>query len=211
VREQGLRAIVALAVAALLVLLVAACGGSDEEPDQPEPAAATPEGSDADGAADGSGGSGEPGGSDDSGGDHGAGEDGDDADSGRIQDIGEPASDEDRKAMIVAVKSYFAALADGDPAAACEWLSTATIEELERMFEESGVEGGCETFLQHAANVFSSKGAPDYGAIEFSRFRVDGDRGLAVYKVPKRPRSFILTAREDDGWRVAGIDGTALP
>jgi hypothetical protein len=208
-----------LAVAAFVAVFLAACGGSDDEgSDEPDaPAASQSSNADAAGSddaanddADDAGESDAEDGSDDAdGGDGDAGDD--DNDSGRIQDIGEPASPEERKAMIEAVTSYFGALADKDPAGACEWLATATIEELERLFEQSETDGDCATFLQHAASVFSGKDAPDFGAIEFSRFRVDDDRGIAIYKVPKRPRSFIVTMREDEGWRVAGIDGTPLP
>lgn len=219
---QGIRRMTAVVVAMVVALALAACGGSeDEEPDASDaPAASQPSASE-DSAGQGSerekkdreeDSAEEDSDEADEADEADEGEPGDDGkDSGRIEDIGEPANPEDREAMITAVKSYFKALANKDPAAACRWLASDTKEELQRLFEKSEIEGDCERFLQYAASVFSQKDAPDFSAIKFSRFRVDGDRGIAFYKVPGRPHSFIVTAREAEGWRVAGIDGTPKP
>lgn len=141
-----------------------------------------------------------------------------------IQTFGEEATPEQRRQMIRAVKSYFGALADGDPAGACEWLATQAKEQIAQLFQQAReqAEGEnsaqlppegeeCEYFLQHAANVFSSKSAPKFDRIEWLKFRVDGERGFAIYKLPPRGKLFHATQLEEGGWRVAGIDGSPLP
>lgn len=69
----------------------------------------------------------------------------------------------------------------------------------------------CQSFLEYAAGVFSSKSAPKFDKIKWLKFRVDGDRGFAIYKLPPRGVLFQATQLEEGGWRVAAIDGSPLP
>lgn len=222
----GKAAALVLVLLAALALALAGCGGGDDEG---ESAGQTTQAAE---PGQGSGGSDkEPGGKPDGG--NGGGGGGEppsetpkdpDPGGGSIEDFGQEATPEQRRQMIRAVKSYFGALADRDPAGACEWVASTAKEQIAQLFEQARRQGAdanqgqlppegeeCEFFLQYAANNFSSKGAPKFDKIKWIKFRVDGDQGFAIYKLPPRGKLFQATVLEDGGWRVGAIDGSPLP
>lgn len=228
----GKAAALVLALLAALVLALAGCGGGDDGESATQATQANASEQGGDGSGQGKGGDeGQSSGKGDGGGgsSSGSGGDGEGGSSSKggdrsIQTFGEEATPEQRRQMIRAVKSYFGALANRDPEGACEWLATAAKEQIAQLFSQAREQASesdkaklppegeeCEYFLQHAATVFSSKSAPKFDQIEWLKFRVDGDRGFAIYRLPPRGKLFHATQLEDGGWRVAAIDGSPLP
>ncbi len=228
--SPSLPALAALLLAAL-ALALAACGGDDETTgeaaagDEPPAATTTAEGESGDAGKGDKGDDGGKSGDDSGSGERGSGgvdEDGITKD-GRdrsIQTFGEPADKETSDAMVEAVTGYFGALADKDTSKACTFLAGSVSDQMEQLIEQARQQGqaelpegksACEIFLQTAATAFSGKAAPKFEKMKFRRFRVDGDRGFVLYKIPNRPASFMPAAQEDGVWKVAAIDGSALP
>jgi hypothetical protein len=216
------------ALLALAALAFAACGGDEDETaaaDAGTPAEQAGNGENQGGGGTGSGSGGEGGASESSeGSDPASGTGGDSGPpinkAGRdvsIQRFGQEADGPTSEAMAAAVRAYFGALAANKPARACKLLAGDASEQLAQLFQAAENAGQkapknlCKAFLTNAARIFSGPSGPDVGAIEFNAFRIEGERGFVLYKIPERPKSFIPVTLDEGRWKVAAIDGSALP
>jgi hypothetical protein len=225
--------LIALALFALLVAGLAACGGSDDSTSTqstqaaPSPSTTTTSPRDDNGggnekqAGDDKGGSG--GGSDDS-----AGEDaGSNSGSGggtsaefrtpggdnSIQNYGEEASSDELAEAEEAVVAYLEARAQSNWEKSCEYLAKMAREPLESLAEKSptlkGKKCGAVIAALSAQLPKAALASPVVEGIAAVRFK--GDRGFALFHGPKGVNFFMPLVKEDGHWKAGSLAASEFP
>jgi len=106
-----------------------------------------------------------------------------------------------------AVKGYLTAVAEGDGDAACDLLSAASRETVERLAEQVDAEGCVDAFENAIAQaeVDVEEARASLEELEIADVEIDGDRATVSIRREGAEESGALV-REDGAWRV-DIDG----
>jgi hypothetical protein len=226
------RVIAALALVACLAFAFAGCGSDDDDSganDQTTAAAGgaqttgdatsgggSNDGKDEGGEAQGAGpaGSGSGGGNDDSGPfnpeqlakEFEAPPGGDDS----IQTFGEEAEGDEKEEVVSAMRSFFRAMASGDPERVCAALSKGNVEQFELFLKAQKEEGDCTTVL--AKFLGRQKGEAERAVNgQVYQVRVEDENAFVMFIPEGGTASYFVMKREDDGWKSTTVStGTSF-
>lgn len=130
-----------------------------------------------------------------------------------VQDFGEEADTSERDAAAEALHNFLDARAEGDWAAACDYMSKGVIEPLERLatqarqIEDKSCGGVLEKLTNPAAKQEMKAEAEqaDVGSL-----RMEGDRAFIIYTGAEGAILAMPMADEGGAWKVASLAGTPL-
>jgi hypothetical protein len=131
-----------------------------------------------------------------------------------IQRFGHEGSASELAAISNLVKRYYAAVATGDDAQACQLLSSRFKSSLLR---EVGHAGGpiktdsCVTLLGLLLRKPTGAQAAQEKAVQVTGVRVRGGTAFALIRTPTMPSGEVLLSREGSGWKVSTLIGSELP
>jgi hypothetical protein len=228
----------AVFVAIVLAIGVAACGGEDGSDSTTEAAGSQQSQSDNATQQDDQGNGSDSGGSDSSSGDSADGEGqsgGGDAsdftpkkhnDSGggaeqfkvkggdnSVQEFGEEADTEEFDAAAVALHNFLDARAEGNWAAACQYMSNAVIESFEKLAAQAKqIEGtSCAGILEKLTNPAAAQVMKEEAAkANVGALRIEDEQAFVIYTGIDGTVMAMAMANEDGDWKVASLAGTPL-
>jgi hypothetical protein len=228
----AVKKLLALALFALLVAGLVACGGGSDDSSSTQSTQAgssqstssTPSRDDNRAnekqAGDDKGGSG-GGGDDSAGDDSGSGGSSDDASAefrtpggdNSIQNYGEEADSAELANAEEAIVAYLGARAKADWAKSCEYLAKTAREPVEKLAESSPQLKGksCGAIIA-ALSTGLPKAALASPVVEgIAAVRFKGDRGFALFHGPKGVNFFISLVKEDGQWKVGSLGASEFP
>lgn len=130
-----------------------------------------------------------------------------------IQDYGEEPDESEIEAADTALAGFMTARAEGDWDGMCAALAKAAVEPIEDLasrapqFKGSGCAAVLKTLL--ARSPASSRANTMTDGI--ASFRVEDDRGFALYHGPKGVNYFIPMVNEDGEWKVGALAPSEFP
>lgn len=130
-----------------------------------------------------------------------------------VQEYGAEADQEDFEAAAVALHNFLDARADGNWAAACEYMAESVIESFEKLASQSKQVGGkgCGAILEKLTNPAAKKLLKEEAAkANVGSLRVEGDRSFVIYNGTGKTILAMPMANEDGEWKVASLAGTPL-
>jgi len=221
-------------VALLLAVGAAACGGDDDS-DSTATEAAGQQQSQAQGAGqgseDGSGDRGASGGNADGGESDSGGSDASDFtprkhnDSGggaeqfkvkggdnSVQEFGEEADSEEFNAAAVALHNFLDARAEGNGAAACEYISKAVIESFEKLAAQTRQDDmSCGGILENLTNPAAAQLMKEEAAkANVGSLRIEDEQAFVIYTGIEGTVMAMPMANEGGNWKVGSLAGTPL-
>ena len=130
-----------------------------------------------------------------------------------VQEFGEEAEDPEFEAAAAALHNFFDARAEGNWAAACEYMSAAMIESFEELAKAAKQidDSSCGSILAGLTNP-AAKASMKTEAEEadIGSLRVEDDRSFLIYTTGGDVILAMPMANEDGAWRVASLTGTPL-
>ncbi len=226
VTRGGTRPIAVLAIAALVALLLAACGSSDSGSSDSSSTGSATSGQD-----NGSGGGTE--------GENDAGESSSETGSSgfsaeevetplkvsgggseqfivkggdnSIQEFGEEGDESELQEAAEAVHSFFVARASGDWAEACSYLSKEMEEQMEQLATKSTTlkNKGCASFLAAFTSHLSAGEWRDITTVDAGSLRSDGDQSFLIYYGADKT-VYAMPLKQEDGFKVGALAGNVL-
>jgi hypothetical protein len=231
--RRGSKTLVAALAAMLLAAGLVACGSDDDSSStttaqERSPAGASP-GSGAKGDAEAKpagpgeadGGSGQAGGGDpsdfvpkqhqDSGG--GSGQYRVQGGDNSVQEFGEEAGASEFEAAAAALHDFLDARAEGNWAAACEYMARSTVESFERLAAQATQieDKSCGGILEKLTNPAAKQALKvEAEKADVGSLRTEGDRSFVIYTGAEGTILAIPMAREGGTWKVASLTSTPL-
>jgi hypothetical protein len=130
-----------------------------------------------------------------------------------IQEFGEEADSSEFEAAAIAVHNFLDARAEGNWAAACEYMSNGIVESFKQLasqakeVEETNCAGILEALTNPAAKA-SMKAEAEQADI--GSLRTEGERAFVIYTGVEGTIFAMPMASEDGDWKVASLAGTPL-
>lgn len=130
-----------------------------------------------------------------------------------VQEFGEEAGQGEFSAAAAALHDFLDARAEGNWAAACEYMAKSVVESFEKLaaqakrIEDKSCAGILENLTNPAAKSAMKREAEkaDVGSL-----RVEGDRSFVIYKGTEGTILAMPMANEGGAWKVASLAGTPL-
>jgi hypothetical protein len=188
----------ATAVALLLAIGLAACGGNGNDETSSTPATSEPtqrpSSTASDGQQSGGGGEGKP------------------ARGGEasIEDFGAEASGGDRDSIEGAFSAYLNAIAAKDYGTACSYLSASVQGSLMQFAPKELRSKGCVAILPKLLAPTAAAIAREQADGQITRVRVEGDRGFVVFKAPRAKLYQLTMVKEGGEWKSATVAAAVL-
>lgn len=110
-----------------------------------------------------------------------------------------------------ALHTYLDARAAGAWGAACGALAAGVVEPLAEQLEGSGGKTACTEVLAAFSSSFPSAVLREAAEANVAALRVEGDKGLLLFKGAQDEPFFIPMRREDGHWKVAAVGPSPLP
>lgn len=127
-----------------------------------------------------------------------------------LDTFGSAASGHDADAVRALLRAFFAAIRDGDGAAACAMLSREMRSETDRGLANGPKDERCgEALLSTYANSYPGLLNPPLSPLEAGKVRIQDDFGYGFYRTPRIRRSVLTVIREGGVWKVRGFGGPA--
>lgn len=129
-----------------------------------------------------------------------------------IQTFGSEAEGSERQAAAAVVSGFLHSHWDGDTAVECKFLSKVAIESFESVAQQSPKLKGksCPKLLSGLSAPLPPGSRPEAMAGPVASFRVEGDRGFALYH-GREGDYFVQLVKEDGKWKVATPAAVELP
>lgn len=129
-----------------------------------------------------------------------------------VQESGEEVEGDEFEAAAAALHNFLDARAEGNTAAACEYLSQDLADSFAKLASQAKQgEGGCATGLELLTNPAGQKAMKaEAEQADVGSLRVDGDRAFIIYTGIEGTVFAIPMANEDGEWKTGGIVGTPL-
>jgi hypothetical protein len=130
-----------------------------------------------------------------------------------IQEFGDEAESSDFDEAAVALHNFLDARAEGNWAAACEYMSNGVVESFQQLSAQSSqVKGaGCAEILGALTNPAAKQVMKAEAAKADARsLRVEGERAFLIYTGLEGTVYMMPMANEDGAWKVAALAGSAL-
>jgi hypothetical protein len=130
-----------------------------------------------------------------------------------VQEFGKEAEQQELDVAAVALHNFLDARAEGNWAAACDYMSKSIVESFEKLAAQAKQlkETSCAGILEKLTNP-AAKSAMKQEAekANVGSLRVEGDRSFVIYKGVKGTILAMPMANEDGDWKVASLAGTPL-
>lgn len=130
-----------------------------------------------------------------------------------VQEFGEEAEPQEFNAAAVALHNFLDARADGNWAAACEYMSKTVIESFEKLAAQAKqIEGNsCAGILEKLTNP-AAKGSMKAEAekANVGSLRIEGEQSFVIYTGIAGTVLAMPMAKEGGDWKVASLAGTPL-
>lgn len=130
-----------------------------------------------------------------------------------VQEFGEEAGEEEFEAAAVALHNFLDARAEGEWAAACEYLASDVVGSLEKLAAQAkGVEETtCAAILGKLTNPAAKEDLREEAEeADVGSLRVEGDRSFVIYHGTGDVILAMAMKQEDGEWKVASLAGTPL-
>jgi len=130
-----------------------------------------------------------------------------------VQEFGEEAGEEEFDAAAVALHNFLDARAEGNWAAACDYMSKAIVESFEKLAAQAKQidATSCAGILENLTNPAARKSMKAEAAkADVGSLRVEGDRSFVIYTGTGNTILVMPMANEDGDWKVASLAGTPL-
>lgn len=130
-----------------------------------------------------------------------------------VQEFGKEADAEEFDAAAVALHNFLDARAEGNWAAACEYMSKTTIESFEKLAAQAKQvdETSCGGILGKLTNPAAAQELKEEAAkASVGSLRLEGEQAFVIYTGIAGTVLAMPMANEDGDWKVAGIAGTPL-
>lgn len=130
-----------------------------------------------------------------------------------VQEFGEEAEPQEFNAAATALHDFLDARAEGNWAAACDYMSKTVIESFEKLAAQAEQieDKSCAGILEKLTNP-AAKAAMKAEAAKANvgSLRVEGDRSFVIYTGIKGTVLAMPMANEEGKWKVASLAGTPL-
>ncbi len=131
-----------------------------------------------------------------------------------VQEFGEEADTEEFAAAAVALHNFLDARAEGNWAAACQYMSKSVIDsfgELASQAQQQGADGSCAEILEVLINPAAAQSMKEEAAkADVGSLRLDGEQAFVIYTgVDGEPLAMPVVSEGGD-WKVTSIAGTPL-
>ncbi|HEU4906059.1 MAG TPA: hypothetical protein VFT19_08100 [Solirubrobacterales bacterium] len=130
-----------------------------------------------------------------------------------VQEFGEEADDEEFDAAAVALHNFLDARAEGNWAAACDYMSKAIVESFEKLAAQAKQikDTTCAGILEKLTNPAAKQSMKaEAEKANVGSLRVEGDRSFVIYTGIGGTILAMPMANEDGDWKVASLAGTPL-
>jgi|SRR5680860_558004 len=130
-----------------------------------------------------------------------------------VQEFGEEADEKEFNAAAVALHNLLDARAEGNWAAACDYMSKSVVESFEKLAAQAKQlkDTSCAGILEKLTNP-AAKSAMKQEAekANVGSLRVEGDRSFVIYTGISGTVLAMPMANEDGDWKVASLSGVPL-
>ncbi|HET6570243.1 MAG TPA: hypothetical protein VFG58_02000 [Solirubrobacterales bacterium] len=130
-----------------------------------------------------------------------------------VQEFGKEADRQEFDEAAHALHDFLDARAEGNWAAACDYMSKAVVESFEKLAAQAKQlkDADCAAILEKLTNP-AAKSAMKQEAekADVGSLRVEGDRSFVIYEGVKGTVLAMPMANEDGDWKVASLAGTPL-
>jgi hypothetical protein len=130
-----------------------------------------------------------------------------------VQEFGKEAPSGEFDAAATALHNFLDARAEGNWAAACNYMSKGAREGFEKLAEraESIEDKSCGGILEKLTNPAAKQALKEEAAkADAGSLRVEGDRSFVIYTAGEKTILAMPMAHEGGAWKVAGLAGTPL-
>jgi hypothetical protein len=130
-----------------------------------------------------------------------------------VQEFGEEADEADFEAAAVALHNFLDARAEGNWAAACEYMSKGIVESFEKLAAQAKQidDTSCAGILENLTNPAAKQSMKAEAAkANVGSLRVEDDRSFVIYTGIDGTVLAMPMANEDGDWKVASLAGTPL-
>lgn len=130
-----------------------------------------------------------------------------------VQEFGEEADTTEFDAAAVALHNFLDARAEGNWAAACEYMSKAIIESFEKLAAQAKQidDTSCSEILGKLTNPAAAQSLKEEAArANVGSLRIEGEQSFVIYTGIAGTVLAIPMANEDGAWKVASLAGTPL-
>jgi hypothetical protein len=129
-----------------------------------------------------------------------------------VQGFGQEAGRSDFEAAATALHDFLDARAEGNWAAACQYMSKSAVESLEQLAAQTkSPDESCGAILAKITNPAAKQLMVEEAAkADVGSLRAEGDRAFLVYTVGGKTILAMPMANEGGQWKVAGLASTPL-
>lgn len=130
-----------------------------------------------------------------------------------VQEFGEEADTSELDAAATALHNFLDARAEGNQAAACEYLAKSVIDSFEKLVSQAkqGEDKSCAGVLETLTNPAAKKAMKAEAAqADVGSLRVEGGRSFVIYTGIAGTVLAMPMANEGGDWKVASLGGTPL-
>lgn len=130
-----------------------------------------------------------------------------------VQEYGEEAGPSDLRQAAAAVHGYLAARATGEAARACSYLAGPQQHQLEGLAASLPDAHGkdCSSAIESLTRSLPTKLWREITLVDAVALRVNGDHALLIYRGGRHTVYAIPLRLKDGTWKLAAINGSALP
>lgn len=130
-----------------------------------------------------------------------------------VQEFGQEADSEELDAAAAALHNFLDARAEGNWAAACEYMSKSMTESFENLaLRAKGAEAtSCSAILEKLTNSAAEQSMKEEAAkADVGSLRIEDERAFVIYTGVDGTVMAMPMANEDGDWKVASLAGTPL-
>jgi hypothetical protein len=130
-----------------------------------------------------------------------------------VQEFGEEAEPEEFDEAAVALHNFLDARAEGNWAAACQYMASSVIESFEKLAAQAKQieDKSCGGILEKLTNPAAAQSLKEEAAkANVGSLRIEDERAFVIYTGIDGTIMAMPMADEDGDWKVASLAGTAL-
>lgn len=130
-----------------------------------------------------------------------------------VQEFGEEADTEEFDAAAVALHNFLDARAEGNWAAACQYMSSSVIESFEKLAAQAKQieDTSCGGILEKLTNPAAAQSMKEEAAkANVGSLRIEDEQAFVIYTGIDGTVMAMPMANEDGDWKVASLAGTPL-
>jgi hypothetical protein len=130
-----------------------------------------------------------------------------------VQEFGQEAGSQEFDAAAKALHDFLDARAEGNWAAACDYMAKTIVESFERLAAQAKQveDKSCAGILEALTNPAAKKALKaEAEKADVGSLRVEGGRSFVIYNGPRGAILSMPMAREGGAWKVSSLAGTPL-